>query len=966
MAAPFTPTSSSTRGHQPLTPKSLNLKHRMSSIFSTPKRMNKRSNIPPPLAINGLISPATIKRMTYIDPDANLPQLNQSVDSLSTINSGSILSRNSKHSATNQECGTCGDSIKHKFANEKIITLKCNHMCHFNCYLISMNPQNLSTNCSICNKECLAQNDEELELIFKHFIEHGIDHKNDDEKELDEDHIDTPTPIPHKKFLSYSPHTPLNQTTKLEEDILKAPRPLNSATSIDSIDSINLKLNQYSTDDLIKPNINVISEFNKYNVNPNLKSFKISNLLNIFTNEFESAQKLNNDHSAQIQRESEIKDQIHKYLTKILQNNLKDNKDLNFDELPQISLFDSFHISVDGCHWEITKSFLFNDFLIILNNSMDGIIGTVVISNHLTNLIVQDDIIFLYFNTQTLPELQIKSSNKILSSKWANHLLNLKNDDLSLIKMSTNLWDLIRFNNDIQLPEEILKFSDLSSKGLDLPFQMIKTILPKPKPRSLKLVITIPLFNLSSTLSNDEYLSELKTTVLNIIDNLRPDDNLGFVVIGRDGSYNYSIYKSAFIGMFSKNYDGLNEIINNFKVINNHKEIMNINYERLLSSCFKSCYNLFLTSSLDIKSQDGDGIKNDELRKLLFITNKSIKYNQHDSNLIKLIERYDLCINEILITENSSSMINLNNLQISNKLYFNYRQYKFENFTQFNDGLNELMKSKYHLNYLNNLTINLSINPEFQSFLSFDKFEINGDLKPINFENSKELILKINELNNDDFYKDLRFDLKLDVNEFQLFDGLSEFELIHINYSINHNSNLYGLKPHKLRLSMRNFEYSSMISNSYGDNIISNDLLMDHDQHINEDTTNQDIDQLQDPKESELMFLEIPLLPPLSSFKDSLFVKREIELMIIKELMKNDKIEELNLNQLITLIFGLTKGCSTNYLNFFKNWKYKKFQNYIDNFILKNLNKLNRNKSNLEIFNSMKIDFVNKLVQEIT
>lgn len=1021
MTLPFTtgtpnPCASSSRDsiRPPATPRtpstSQSLKHRMSNIFNTPKRMSKRHNIPPPLAIGELTPPATIKRMSYYDP----VQVNQSqgsligagqMDSFEMLRSAlsmttpSISNFHSQSSIMSTECSVCNDSLRLRVQKEKIIVLSCDHSCHWDCFMIGGDSEKGTTVCFECGGISRAVKDDNVrEEVLEELRANGMD-QNEDEEELvksikrdeTEDILvgiksqtkeqQSSTTLQKSAVISLkanniSPHTPVNQIIR-DEDILKKKETYLEISRVSFIDgpdattttgindsfTQNFKMNNYSVGDLIKPEVNLLTEFDKYDVNTDQVIQEIGCVLNIFQG---SNLQREEERKEIIAKELECKAQIHSYFLDLIsrQLTLAEVSELNLTTLRQLTFFDSFQISVDGEHWEYTTNFLFGDSLILFNKTLTGVIGVVSITEHLISLSKQSkSVIVLYLSTQSLPELQIRSNNQILLDRWFTQIQSLSTE-ISLIKMSATLWSLlITDDSSIILPANVIKFNDLTHSGLDLPFQLIREILPSPQEMTLNLVLTIPLFNLTSDLSDNEYLDELKDSILNIVDSLKTEDNLGLILLGRDGSGNYGPHNSTYIGMVDKNYQGLGNLISCLQLVD--LELENADMATVMKGCFKSCYSMFVMNGVE-------GGSHDKLNKLMILTNVSIDYDfETDKYLRRLITQHDLSINEILISPQPTLPLSLSSVWIEDIVYQCYHQYQCNSFKSFNDNAYHLVNKSYHFNYLNALQLDVRVNELFKSCVSINKVELNGVM--LDIQGCSQLSIKTSELSHSNWNKNIRFDLSIDVPKFQeLTHQGCEYSLLHLNFTINNfTEHSYYVPDHKLRINISTNSESSAVMGATFDDIripVYSPITIEPSSQTK--STKEDPYATDDKGQDESIFLDIPLLPLLSSSKDSIYVKRCIELYLIAELsQQREKNEDIDIQRLISVVWGLSKGCSSNYLNYWNALK-TSFEEFVEDVIMKGLKGLLESKEKTEedtdrseLFEADTCRFVNLLVQ---
>jgi cyclin-dependent kinase inhibitor FAR1 len=632
----------------------------------------------------------------------------------------------------------------------------------------------------------------------------------------------------------------------------------------------------HCSNDLIKPQVSILSEYAKHTVDDNISSYTMSLMLNIFTNELKNDEVSSDD--------AGLKMKINNKVVSLLQKQITDSKAVDFNKLPQLTMFDHFEISLDGFSWESVYAFIFSDVLLIINQEFDSIIGTVLLMEHFTNSVVQDEkTLTLYFSTVTLPELQIRSQSRVVLPKWDDFFTyKLKQGKkVSLMQMTTNSWNLVD-DIDIHIPEEITKFNSLMEKGLDLPLNLMKLMLPQPQRLPVNLIVSVPLFN-TTQLDNAEYLRNVKQSLRLILDELESQDKFGLVILGRSGQRVLSPKESTFFGMTSSEWQGWDEIIDELESYNS-REMGDLN------SLVKSLKNLALTVS---ELSDEASVK-----KLVILrcTNVSIPI---DTEFQWLLDQ-GFSIYDHLISDKYDALTEslFNQLSDSHGRQ-QYQMFRHNDLEHFQNSISKMMNT-FKRTYINDFKFQFDIGAPF---VSLTKVESSGKMTTPQDSHHWDTTLKDLE---DGYYHNVRFDITIEVdklcNEYH-FEKNQFQEIPVIKYSYEYQDKVVK-KEFSIKLCVK-------------------------------EVTSQQFPQMERAHGGrESSYIDIPLLPPLSSFKDSLFVKKQIELMVIETLEKKG----ISIHELVSLIFGLIRGCSTSYVEFFKYSRFNKYKNfsfYIDELIKK-------------------------------
>lgn len=860
--------------------------------------MTKRSKIPPPLLLDPLLTPLpTVQRQRVSSPfalKAGFPR-----EDYTTLQSPTPQQRLAK-SFVREKCSICEEPLTTKLSNERVIELECDHKCHDNCYLVMLDKDDISIlpECSLCGVRAKPTDDSVLESLYSQTLvndDNGSDAADDDD---DDDSINTPMVmeknlLPEVPFSGFKPtffgksaiNTPVDQMTdSLNSAGFDPPSGLVSTKlpfaegSISSSRRRSTRARVTSPrctkEDLIKPHVSIVSEFAKHVVNDNSSRYTMSHVINIFTNEL-NQDELGDD-------DSEIKRNIHDKVISILKERVHDSKGVDFDKLPHLTMFDHFEISLDGFLWEYVHGFIFSSVFIIVNEELGTIIGSVLLKEHFTNSVMQEDgTLGLYFSTTTLSELQIKSENKVVLSKWDDFFAyKLRQEKkVSLLQMTTNSWSLIE-GEGLRIPEEAIKLNTLTEKGLDLPLNLMKLILPAPKRLPVNVVVSVPLYHADQSMSNSEYLKNFKQTLHMILDELEPQDKFGLILLGRSGMRVLGLEESSFFGMATSEWEGWDTVIDELE-----------------------CYTTEEAGALDVlvKSLKKLTMLNSELTdpgavKKLVMIRSADGTNSLNTGLQWILDQ-QFSIHDNLVAKNYGTLTEMLMTDLSDSQLYHFNRYA--SFTDLHHSISHTV-DVFKRTYINELTVTMEI--QMKDCISFSQIESAGVMVPA--KNEHKWTLKLKDLE-DGFYHNARFDIGVDLDK--ICDDYHQFE-----------------KNQLHEIPVMKYTYD------FGGKTISKDFEVKL-------RLNKVQPQILSPMEGfhgarDSSFIDIPLLPPLSSFKDSLFVKKQVELMVIDTLAQG----VMTIHELISLVFGLIRGCSTNYVEFFKHSRFNKYKNfsfYIDELV---------------------------------
>ncbi|ODV59443.1 cyclin-dependent protein serine/threonine kinase inhibiting protein FAR1 ASCRUDRAFT_112633 [Ascoidea rubescens DSM 1968] len=547
---------------------------------------------------NSLISPNSLS----IHNSPNSPKSPNSFISTSSANSANsfhslkkkkIFSRQRNSFLADFKCCFCDISLESILPGEENIQLSCSHNCHFKCYLIFMNRNDINNEiqCPSCHKLTkplkesdhdklvqllLTQNPKKYPLTDLNTI--GNYHYNNNNEDEDFDCTDYNSFNSYELYNTYSNN---DDSTQLSSEISTSPitptenftdyqlffqsSSLNNFTYLDNEESFfqNSGSSNYSSSEIVAndlidklntPIIRVIPEQKKItfrtssnnyvlpcvfnismpSINPNSKSNK-NNTKN--TNEVNQNDKID---------EEKIKNKISVQVKKLIKSKLSGKFSVDFQKLGNLKMFDYLNFAlIDGTEYLDAQCYLFEKYLLILNNQGNSITGIIQIKSDLSSVIeLNENTILLNSTIPTLPEVDVYSEDKRIISKWKNYLkysspyIDFKPKDVSLISLTTNAWDIIDQIDSIHhiIPDYIKEINNYKRKGLLLPMHLLLKTLPEPEPLPLRMILGISIFNMDKSLTNQEYKDSVLQLIKTIANSLTPLDKFGIVIIGSNGS----------------------------------------------------------------------------------------------------------------------------------------------------------------------------------------------------------------------------------------------------------------------------------------------------------------------------------------------------------------------------------------------------------------------------------------------
>ena len=298
-------------------------------------------------------------------------------------------------------------------------------------------------------------------------------------------------------------------------------------------------------------------------------------VVNIATTEFETSLKSN--------QEEQFKTQIGKNkITNIIISNFEeklnaanDTPSIRYSNLGSLIMFDLIDVTIKLDVFELCQVYLFESNIIILDESGSQLLLNQDINTDvfISSIYEKKDDLIINLNSIKVPSIVLTSSNKLLKHKWyviLNKLskkVRLTDINIPLIQISTNAWNLISENNDLYddaIPEDIKVVHKLTSKGLDLPSKFLRRQILRPDSAPKVLILALPLINCEDYgLENYEYAEAIKRIISITLSSLNSNDKLGIVFLGNHIKNLATI--GNYYGCVSPDWDGWHTVLESIK-----------------------------------------------------------------------------------------------------------------------------------------------------------------------------------------------------------------------------------------------------------------------------------------------------------------------------------------------------------------------------------------------------------------
>lgn len=835
------------------------------------------------------------------------------------------------------ECTICHFPIE-----EDLLELSCNHVCHRDCFI-----NNILT-CKKCNElnlsnESLISNFNSTENTFSKSA-HGTPSNAGPNKEFitpvfgpvdipmtpSDQMIPDPFRNPPAQMAAVNtlPNNTSNQLQPPAETISLKQQVVNEANNkgqsfnpalpnhiqqaniqqqqqqlLSPRSSFNKNLNKDLFDSLMKPKIKFIPENrenDKISINPsnNNELIKLNYLINIKPPKFFNSMNDNKDLSVKNQILDEIKFNI---LNDII--NWNGDGIIDFNSLGNLIVFEIIDISTDGSSWDQIRLFLFENSLLLIDLKGENLIGQIFIKKDILNMTRFISGIRLNLNNDTIPELQMCSDIPLIISRLEYYFKKLLENqfiqETSLYQLTTNGWNLIK-DNYSNLPVDILRFQNCIENNLEIPESLLIKSMPSPEIVPLNLIISITLLNNNSNLSNAEYKCKIIDFLENVRQSLRPFDRLSLIFVGIDGA-GFPCKKGSFIGSVEPNWSGWDSIYNEVKVQSNlnskFQPILNNGYDELQIALAK-CKDLFPFLNSNLKNSnklviinsntyDSGSYYNPKLvnsEKLLAIEGQfKALLNNNEKNLS--IDFFRIGTNYSPELEFGQKFCSQPSLILNDvlKIPYDSKLLRFNDYNEFTTDFLKILKNYYHQICLPNISLDILKIIGTRDMVKFFKIEVNGKLIEINNFSNLKLLLNNVMVNSE---KNLMLNLQLNLSKLK-------FENLNDNHEKLIEIPLLSYMPSWLSESDDYKVLNTRVYQERQTNNFSNYLEASLTPPLNQD---YESDNYFDSSNSTT----VP--------KDKRFIKKEIELEVVKNLKSLNTSQLINnktmINELITYIIN--------------------------------------------------------------
>ncbi|AEY96883.1 FAEL104Wp [Eremothecium gossypii FDAG1] len=808
-------------------------------------------------------------------------------------------------------CSICGENLNALLAGERIVELTCDHQSHYHCYftLLEVSVQNDKyPRCQLCGQERKPKSDEIL-TDMKSSILLTKPLRSTQGSSISAQVLGPTSATGEKPLVDI--YTPCEQLLK-SADVGSNGFCSSYNDSIycaNTSDEVTLEYPLSATDsnpdsrsptpsegDCLK--VNVIPQMNKLMVDDTLDEVIVPFVLNCFVPGVKKE-----DIDAECLADQSLRADVNEYIS---------NKfSLHLNGSSPLRLFDRLNYSLDGNQWTHVVVYCFEKCLLLVeqeHTDVEPVIIGKIPMEHLSRLYkYNSNTIILDLKSISLPEvyLQDLKGSAALINKWHFYLSNAQSR-VPVALQTTNCWQLLPQHILDKVPKELISYNQLTGDALGLTASLHNSTISGNrginscgKSSKLQIVVAVSLFNCQPELhSNEELLKIIQQQLRSLKYSLHEDDLLGIVVAAKEGFNN-----GRFYGMVSKNWELWDEIIDDMRVTesdNGHvSDIIDLHY-------------IMEASSRLLSMVEGSS---DYIRQLVILSNDYQAhgpaepsdvppgiYQRLEQFTSRAIEEYKFSITQ-LVTKNSHAILR----NYVNGAHYNITTEPVEHLTDIN--CQELI---HGLHQKSVPQVQIELQSFDQNIATFKSVENKGKLVPC-LEAS--LLLQVGCLKPGES-RSLIFEMRIDKHGLRRFladkHGLltsspdcaesPSLSLVHCHYAP-------AFSRERRRAACSGVAFSFNFCRRGCSPIVS--LVASP---VSPDPAAAGA--LEAPEDD--LYVDIPLVAPLSPARDAVFVGRQIQLLVVDALGRLGVetprsmpcVSPARLRELVSVLFGMSRDCA--------------------------------------------------------
>lgn len=552
----------------------------------------------------------------------------------------------------------------------------------------------------------------------------------------------------------------------------------------------------------------------------------------------------------------------------------------------RLVIFDYAEVSQDEELWESMQCVLFESFLVLVCKSNPSLSAFIDTKRDLVSVDSCEDSLCLTLSTGLVscPEILLKFESVALLKKWRYYSSSCIQDQIPFwtnqpaAHLSTNAWDSL---TDPSLVPLEFRQSEHLFEGPMTPvtprWEPTQNCLGQP---SMLSILIIPLIN-KSGLTLPEYETKIRQTVNLFLESLGEADKFGLVKIGRDELGRKS-NSATFVGCVNRSWEGWNDVTNDIEAYNDDGKMAFQDSSEEVAIGLKYCEQL-LSSVLDSETMERDKL----IKKVFFLNCSSQKLSESFQStsseavrdvLHRFVSTWKVSISLLQVGKHySAGMLSMlecaksfQNDEI--RCIFATESQRFENLSSMLADVKSIVHHSKKV-ALPELTIQIAacsgvcIKAVEMSDQSMSSDSTNLDVELCNLSGETERIIMV--------------ELELVVGPHSFNNGaFCDFPLVSISSCSKGES--------------KSFTAHAQVGVSFSPTNTIGQLALTND-------------------EDEELYMDIPLLPPLSIQRDTSYIKRQIELLVSQQLSLWLKTgDTTSLADIVSVIWGMTRGYSSS------------------------------------------------------
>ncbi|QLQ79008.1 hypothetical protein HG537_0B03550 [Torulaspora globosa] len=497
-------------------------------------------------------------------------------------------------------CCMCDEKICNTLSGEKVTELTCSHASHYECYLATLEclqPSKRYPQCRICRQTVKPSDKATWEKMLTQLLSRKSSY-DCSETVVEPQLLYSKQPITASQHPIFTPGEQIIRTADISSSGFRTPYgPLRSASDsswnacVEPYDalfqqSIWLEETLLCDDEQADPKAD--EEYDANGLLPRIE---------VLAERSDSGYGITVRVPKESGRESDQKEECDGFashreaLKQRIEESVREELD-NDTQLGSLVMFDRGDFSTDGEGWNKgVILYLFDQFLILFDRQALTVRGKIPLGQICQVLKLDESTLLIDLKSRTLPQVYMSFPPKVTKNpqleKWRFYLGH--------IGSAPSLEDITRSSWDI-LPEELVK--DLNSFFAQTNESAVEAGMAVPKPWEtlqthvpLQLIVCLSLSN-DSGMKNEDYHDSIVRLLKCLLNELKDDDLLGLVAVGKDGRGNIGPF-GTFFGTVNKHWPHWNEAFSDLKP---SKQMIFDSAERELDKMLETCLRLVSTA----------------------------------------------------------------------------------------------------------------------------------------------------------------------------------------------------------------------------------------------------------------------------------------------------------------------------------------------------------------------------------